>query len=445
MRLPDWDSWRVLQIAFWALAGSYLLSFMGPRFIHQFWPGDRRFLDFSQEWLSAKNYWAGTPVYADQAEAIARHTGITPDHPEETLPWNAHPPAVTMLTLPFGKLNYRDAHLLWNLLTFPLFLVSLWLIVRELKLPLHIWSPFPAVALLLVCGPVYFQLLLAQLNFPILFLMTLAWVADRHGRLGWAGAALGVAAGLKLYPLFAFSYFFFSGRWKAILTGAIAFLLLNGMALLVFGAHEFETYIREVIPSLMHYQSSWRNTTLNGFWLRLFDPDPQEKIVPLIASHTLGKATVMISRLMVVAVVAWVSWRAKTIEGRDRAYAATLVGTILVSPFAWTHYFILLALPLGLVWMRLPEGRQRWLFWLTVVILWSPENLYFVLVDPVQGVAAMNNSHEPLHPLLNLTVLAVFTYALVILLILVLRTPAYPVESAVPATKTSIPGETPKS
>jgi hypothetical protein len=350
-----------------------------------------------------------------------------------------------VLTLPFGKLNYRDAHLLWNLLTFPLFLVSLWLMVRELKLPLHIWSPFPAVALLLVCTPVYFQVLLAQLNFPILFLMTLAWVADRHDRLGWAGAALGVAAGLKLYPLFAFSYFFFSGRWRAILTGAVVFLVLNGIALAVLGTQEFETYIHEVIPSLMHYQSSWRNTTLNGFWLRLFDPDPQEKIVPLIANHTLGQAAKIISGLIVVAIVAGVSWRAKTIEGRDRAYAATLVGMILVSPFAWTHYFILLAMPLGLVWMRLPEGRQRWLFWLTVVILWSPENLYLVLVDPVQGAAAINNSHEPLHPLLSLTVLAVFAYALVMLLILVLRTPTHPVNPDIPATKSSLPGENPTS
>lgn len=441
MRGTDWASWRTLQIALWAFAATYLTFVMGPRLIAHFRPEDRQFLDFSQEWLSAKNYWSGTPVYAEQTAALLRHTGITPDHPEEMLPWNAHPPAVTALTLPFGKLDYPSAQLLWNLLTFPLFVVSLLLIIRELKIPLHIWSPFPALVLLLLCGPIYYQLILGQINFPILFFMTLAWSADRHDRPGWAGVALGIATGLKLYPGFAFIYFLFSGRWQALVTGAVSFLTLNGFALLVFGVREFETYINEVIPSLMHYQSSWRNTTLTGFWLRIFDPQPQEKIIPLVASPVLGKIAVLISRLIIVAVVARVIWFAKTVEGRDRAYALSLVGMILVSPVAWTHYFVLLALPLALVWMRLPDGRQRWLFWLVLVVMWAPENLFVALAEPSQAAAVINSRHTPLPAILDLTALAVFTYALLLLFILVLRTPAYPVEVAATPAQDSIPDE----
>src|ERR1700721_1680752 len=105
MRLAECASWRLLQIAIWALVASTLAFFMGPSFIRQLRPGDRQFLDFSQEWLSAKNYWSGTPVYSDQTAALLRHTGITPDHPDEILLWNAHPPAVTLLPFPFAKLD----------------------------------------------------------------------------------------------------------------------------------------------------------------------------------------------------------------------------------------------------------------------------------------------------------------------------------------------------
>src|SRR5262249_3355708 len=159
----------------------------------------------------------------------------------------AHPPAAVALALPLGKLEYRDAHLVWNLITFPLFLVSLGLIVRELRFPLRVWSIFPAVVLLLLCNPVTAPIGQGQLNFPILFLVTLAWVADRHDRPGWAGVALGVATALKLYPVFLFAYILFARRWRAIFTGALAFLAMNGAALAILGVDAFRTYREQVL------------------------------------------------------------------------------------------------------------------------------------------------------------------------------------------------------
>lgn len=427
--------WGPVRIATWALAAYAVAFFYGPVFFHQFKPRDGQYWDFSQEWLSAKNFWSGTAVYADQRESLSRHAGITPENPEKILPWNAHPPAAVLLCLPFAVQSYPSAHLTWNLLTLLLFFVSVWLIVRELEFPLRIWSVFPAIVLLLLCGPIYYQVLLGQINFPILFLLTLAWLADRRDRPAWAGAALGIAAGLKLYPLFAFIYFLSARRWPAVLTGALAFLAVNGLALVVFGPSEFETYLREVIPSLSHYQSSWRNTSLNGFWLRIFEPHPDEKIIPLFPSHTLALAAVAISRLMVVVVLFRLGWTARTVAARDRAFAATIVGMLLVCPFTWTHYFTLLPLPLAIVWCRLPPGWERWLFWLIVIVLWSPENLFIGLVNPALAAQLNADSHEPLPAVLSVTVFAVFTYALLTLFILVLR-----VEPD-PAVRKILPGE----
>ncbi len=112
MTPPERSSWPPVRIALWVLAAIVVAVVLGPRFVQHFRPPEGRFMDFSQEWLSAKNYWAGTPVYADQTEALLRHTGRKPERAEDMLPWNAHPPVTTTLTLPFGKLSTpkRSSH-----------------------------------------------------------------------------------------------------------------------------------------------------------------------------------------------------------------------------------------------------------------------------------------------------------------------------------------------
>ncbi|QJW96136.1 hypothetical protein FTUN_3692 [Frigoriglobus tundricola] len=439
----DHSSWNAVRVASWAITACGVAYLMGPQFISQFRPPENRFLDFSQEWLSAKNYWSGVPVYADQTEALLRHTGVSPDKLEEILPRNAHPPAAVVVTLPSAALGYGAAHLVWNLLTLPLFLLSVGLIVRDLKIPVQLWSLLPAIVLLLLCGPLYYHLLLGQFNFPVLFLMTVAWVADRRERPGWAGAALGAAACLKLYPLFVFVYFLFAGRRLALITGAMAFLIGNGIALMILGVHEFETYIRDVLPSLSHYQSSSRNVSLNGLWVRLFDPHPGEGIVPLMPSPVLGQALTLTSRFLIVAIVARASWLARSVESRDRAFAAAIVGMILVAPFSWTHYFTLLPLPLGLVWTRIPSGWQRWLFGAILVIIWIPENLFVSLMEPLLAVGSSDRTDEPFPPLFSLICFPIPTYALLVLFVLVLRTPSHIAQVGGPADNNSAPERDP--
>lgn len=423
MSSPDRPYWTPLRIALWGLAAVFVSLLFGRSFVAAFRPPEGQFPDFSQEWLSARNYWAGTPVYADQAAALRRHTGLIPQRAEDMLPWNAHPPASVLLALPFGKLTYPDAHLTWNLLTFPLIVVSLWLVARELRLPLSPWSVLPAVALLGLFNPLYIQLLQGQLNPLLLLLLTVAWIADRRDRPGWAGVAVGVAAGLKLYPGFLFLYFLCAGRWRALAAGAAAVVAANAIPLVLFGPAEFRTYVERVVPSLSNYQSSWRNVSLTGFWLRIFNPQTHEMVTPLVVSPA-ATALLAASRLLVVGLVGWSAWRARSVAARDRAFAAAVVGMVLVTPVAWTHYFVLLALPAGLLWARAPAGPLRWAVWPALLPLWLPENFFARLaVGPQQAVAMVNLRHSALDPVTNLTALSAFTYALLALLALILLTP----------------------
>lgn len=429
---PSTHSWPPLRILVWGIIAVVVGLWLGPRFILAFRPPENHYFDFLQEWLSAKNYLTGTPVYAEQTEAMLRHTGTVPQE-GVVLYWNAHPPASVMITLPFGYLPYRDAHFLWNLLTFPLFLVSLAIILRELKFPLSPWSLLPGIALILLSHPLYLQLVYGQLNTVLVFFITLAWWADRHDRVGWAGAALGVAAGLKLYPAFLFVYFLFTRRWWGLVTGAVTFVAVNGTALALFGAETFQTYLQVVVPSLVNYQSSWRNISVNGFWLRIFNPDPEQKIVAW-ATHP-GAATILIwaSRAVIATAVAWMAWRSHSVATRDRALAAGIVGMLLVSPITWSHYFVLLLLPVALLWMRWPVGWPRIIMWLVLIPLWVPDNFWAALaVGPAQALAMVKIQHDPISPVVNITFISALTYALVALFVVTLICPARD-ESPAPA------------
>ncbi len=415
-RLPT-PTWK---IAVWAILAVVVGVVFGPRFVRMFHPPPGYFLDFSQEWLSARNYATGSPVYSPQLDAMKRHTGQVPKNPEDLLTWNAHPPASILLALPFGQVtDYATAHYYWNLATFPLFLAGIAIIAFSLDTPVRWWAIFPATVLTLVSGPVFLHLGLGQLNFVLLPLIALAWAADRRGYPILAGVALGLAAGLKLFPAFLFVYFVFGRRWTALAAGVGAAVLTNAAAWALFGTEAFTTYVREVMPSLMDYRSTWRNVTLTGFWYRLFDPQPHEKVAALVVLPQVAPIAVLASQLLITAVVAGFAWRARAPVSRDRAVAVALFGMILVSPIAWTHYFVLLAVPVGILWAHLPHGWPRWVFWPLIVPLWLPETFFAILaVGSEQARLMIDRRHAMIDAQTNLVALSAFTYILLALFVL---------------------------
>jgi alpha-1,2-mannosyltransferase len=216
------------------------------------------------------------------------------------------------------------------------------------------WLKRPAtmvfiLAFLLVYYPIASQIAQGQLNIVLLALIVLAWGADRNSRPVLAGIAIGTAAAIKLFPAFAVLIFLMQRNWRAIIASGFAFLVWNGLALVVFGWVTFESYIRDVIPSLVRFQSSWENFSLTGLWVRGFDPHPTQQIEPWVASPLAAKTGIWLSRLIVVLLVARSAWRAKIRCERDRVWAAAILGMLLLTPVTWSHSLTLLLLPLAIV------------------------------------------------------------------------------------------------
>lgn len=416
-----WSEWRVLRWFLFLLACGALF---GPPYLEAFRPPAGKVGDFHQEWLSARNYATGRPVYASQRETIVAHMGVSPEVAEKMLPWNAHPPASVAVALPFGVLSYPNAQLAWNLLSLPLLVVSLALVVRGLGLPFQAASLLPALALALACHPLYSQFQHAQLNVVLLFLIVLAWWLDRSAAFAAAGTMVGLAAALKLFPAFLFVYFLALRRWSALATGAAAFVAANLVALALFGWADVKTYVTEVVPSVANYQSSRQNVSATGFWLRVFDPQPSEHVIGLVHAPLLGKALAHGSQALVAAIVAFAAWRARARFDCDRAFAAAVVGMLLASPIAWPHYFVMLPLPLAFAWNFARGLDRRVLFWLAFVLMMLP-NYYFpsVVLGPERGMAMYLLGESKVTAGQNLTLASLPNYALAALFVLVVRVP----------------------
>jgi hypothetical protein len=299
---------------------------------------------------------------------------------------------------------------------------------------------------LLLCGPLRHHTHLGQFSLVLLLLLIGTWAAARTGRTGWAGALLGVAVTIKLFPAFLFLYFATRRQWKAVLTGLLTVGFLTVATLAITGPAAGVTYAREVLPSLKRYHSSWHNLSFAGYFNRLFDPYVQPepgqvsalpaeeetraaaggaeggpevvdrmevyRTVPLWRNHLLAQAGIVLSCSVVTSLCAWASWRSRSLAQADRAFALFLVGMLLVSPITWDHYLLILLMPWALAWVSLPASAlARGLFLALSAVLWTLPPLVWGI-----GLSVVPVNHRPTWdtatPWHSLTLLSFHCYAL---------------------------------
>ncbi len=390
-------------------------SIMAQLYLTSLRPPADRIVDFYQEWASARNYREGLPVYTNHRVTIPRYLGLTISRPDElSVEVNAHPPTSVLLALPFAFLRYQDAVLVWNLVSLGMLGASLYLVWRGFQISLSAWWLFPLITSLLVCTPLIEQVFFAQLDLLVLLLLTGAWAADRSRRPILAGALLGGATAIKLFPGFIFFYFIMRRRWKAVIAGALAVILLSGSTIAVFGLESYRAYIEEALPRVAGFRSNWINASLMGFWVKLFDPALKDwQVEPLWRSALVARLGTVVCCAAVLITLALVVRRAKTAIELDVAYGLSLTAMLLVSPITWDHYLLLLLVPIAATWVALPPSvGARVLFAAVLIAFWSPPSIIHQLLIP--GGKSMGVA-KPWH---TITLLSYQCYALIALFVL---------------------------
>jgi hypothetical protein len=373
-------------------------------------------VDFFQEWASARNYHEGLPIYTSQQVTLSRYlSDLGIDPPDNALAvgpsvtYNAHPPVSVLLVLPLGRLSYANAFRIWGLLSLLAVGASLWLIVKGLRLKLSPAGWALALLALAVCFPLRNQFHQGQLSAVLMLLLVGAWAAARSGRDRLAGVALGVATAVKLFPGLLFCHFLLRGRRSVVFVGVSTFLLLTCASVSVFGIQTYADYLKDVMPGLEYWHSSWHNASLLGFFKKLFNPN-LDYTEPVLRSPLLALAGWAISGLALVAFSGSVSASSRSQEQEDFAYCVNLIIMQLLSPLTWQHSFLLMILPLLVLWDRLPSRWwARWLFFLSVPTLWLNPGWW------VFRFLKRSDTWLPITPLHSVTVASVQFYGLLTL------------------------------
>ncbi len=239
---------------------------------------------------------------------------------------------------------------------------------RGLKIGVAAWALLPLAGLLLLCSPFRQQMVQGQLSLLVLLLVTAAWAAARTERPIWSGIFLGIATAVKIFPGFLLLHFAVQRRWKVVAAGVAS---LSGMTVLTAAVLHPETYlvyVSEVLPRVGEFRADWMNSSLVGLSTKLFDPlAAQRQLVPLFAHPGLARVASVVGCGVLLFFWLRALRQARAAPTEDVAFGLSVTTMLLVSPITWDHYFLLLIVPLAILWVSLPATPPARLAFLAVI------------------------------------------------------------------------------
>ena len=213
--------------------------------------------------------------------------------------------------------------------------------------------------LFLINGPLVNSLREGNCTHEILLLLVIGLRLWRTERNFAAGIVFGICAIIKLPLLLIGVYFFVRGRWTIVIGGAAAIVCAVLLSLIVHGFGVNADWYRDSIePFLGGVIPAFNVQSIDGFLVRLFTgtdglldwtphrPSVVHKVIRLTAVALLlgGMFFLMrrAGRTRAVPVLGALS-RREIVE-----FSLVLMLSLAISPISWSHYYLLLLLPIAL-------------------------------------------------------------------------------------------------
>lgn len=237
-------------------------------------------------------------------------------------------PFAAVVTFPLSIGPFAAAAFVWTLLNLACLLGLVLLVVRASGLRHGLLVSAGAVLALLMLEPVRSNLAYGQVNLVLMFLIIYD-VARRRGR--WTGVLVGVAAGIKLTPLIFLVFFALTGRGRAALTGALAFLSTVAIGFAVMPV-EASRYWTDLIwdPDRVGGVAYASNQSILGLLTRASGGEPTQLVWLFIAG---GVSSAILALAVVV-------WRRGARLDALLSVATTGLAMLFASPISWSHHWV---------------------------------------------------------------------------------------------------------
>jgi uncharacterized membrane protein len=345
--------WRLVVILPGAVVAALLiLRLTGPTI-----DGD----DFAADYAAAQSLLAGANPYAEpvgslMGEYVARKPGRIYSGHFYAIP---HPPFALMLAAPLARyFPYRTARSIWLALD-----VALLVAIGAFCVgPRHCWW----VALALVAWtPLATELRWGNWSLILAALTVAAW-HWRH-RPALAGALLGFATSIKLYPALLIGFFALSRRW-----GVAAWAIAVAVGSTLWPALAYPGLLMAYLNTAQQAPGAlftWpENYSVLAGITRLFGG-----VQYLLPSLAVGTAVALVLYLVAI--------EAK--HDDDGAFAAALCASVVLAPLAWSSYLCLLTWPVAIAGRELhsrglPRGATRVLLAIIALISTPPRAITYL-------------------------------------------------------------------
>jgi alpha-1,2-mannosyltransferase len=222
-----------------------------------------------------------------------------------------------------------------------------WLTLRAIGVGRRGWLTVGLAGLLLWCEPVYETVAFGQINLLVAVLVLADLVRPELAR--WRGALVGVAAGIKLTPLFFVLYLLVTRRFRAAGTALAGFGVTAVIGAAVLPGDSFAFWSGAFAdPARVGSPEHPGNQSLRGLIARAFGDWPGQRLLWLA-----GAAVLAVLGL----------WLAARLSARGGELVAVLLCGLtatVVSPFSWVHHWVwVAALLIVLADQAVRQGTER--------------------------------------------------------------------------------------
>jgi hypothetical protein len=314
-------------------------------------------IDFAAYYLAAHAIRGGEDPYDPAVLAqFAARAGIAAHTPY------IYPPFLAVAIQPIAALPYPVAAVIWLAMSAAALVVALVLLRAIVDIQDRV---FPlAVGAVFFLPPVHHTLELGQINH---FLLLLIVAAALQTRALWSGVLIGAAAALKVFPAVFGGVFVvrkhFAGIAAAALVGAIATAASAGYG---SGHKALERWVHSVSLGITGERLvTPNNQSLEAVTARFLEPHTFEAIAvsparstrvrlePLV--HAPGYATVVARAAAVIIILVTVGalLSSRGVPGalaQCARFAVLVAMTLIVLPVVWDHYYVLLFLPIAVLY-----------------------------------------------------------------------------------------------
>lgn len=369
----DWVQTALLLAAFWIAADGWWRAL--PRFFRAL-----RWLDFQVYYLSARMLAQGLPLYSRPArQALGAQLDLDP------LGY-IYPPYFTAIFAPLGALPFSVAGYVWMALGLASLVMSVALLARGLHMSAWKIGVLALIALLMPATMATFNV--GQASFLLTMFFAAAMVAAPRPTGGAknfaAGALLGIAGGMKLYPLLLAVPYLAHRRFNAALTIGAVFAGTILAGILAGGLADSVTYWTQVLPQAGALNLYPPNQSARAAIQRLFEPYAMSAVQnrqPVTISLLLLADAPLLGEIAgwafvggILLVTVWTMLRRERMMAERDAFiysfALMIPAMLMVIPLSWDHYEPHLILPLAVAGLyRAAKPAPKILFALACLCL----------------------------------------------------------------------------